>query len=130
RPKGWQRLYERRSWQYRFRAAPRNPATTSGPILRRRAAGQLDEEAASAFGAALNQPERGIAHHATRPAQHAPRNGEHQSASDIGSAHHAFLERVSLERVGSLAELTAEARRLLEEGALTEEAMALLDFDG
>jgi ATP-dependent helicase/nuclease subunit A len=51
-----------------------------------------------------------------------------RSGADRGSAHHGFLQFVSLERVGSAAELKAEAERLVRQNSLTSEEAALLDF--
>jgi ATP-dependent helicase/nuclease subunit A len=49
-------------------------------------------------------------------------------AAEIGSAHHAFLERVELAETGSAARLREEAARLRREGCLTEAQAACLDF--
>ena len=54
----------------------------------------------------------------------------YQSPADIGTAHHAFLQFVSLDHIGSAAELKAEAERLVGQQSLTAEEMALLDFKG
>ena len=50
------------------------------------------------------------------------------SAAEIGSAHHAFLERVALAETGSAARLQEEAARLRREGSLSEAQAACLDF--
>src|SRR5439155_13420531 len=50
------------------------------------------------------------------------------TAAEIGAAHHTFLELVSLERVGSLPELQAEAERLKAEAVLSGEEIEVLDL--
>jgi ATP-dependent helicase/nuclease subunit A len=50
------------------------------------------------------------------------------SASEIGSAHHAFLEGVSLAEVGGVARLKTEAERLRGQGQLSDAEAACLDF--
>jgi ATP-dependent helicase/nuclease subunit A len=55
---------------------------------------------------------------------------DRQSPTDFGSAHHKFLQLVSLDDVGSAAELKAEAERLVRQKSLTPEESALLDFTG
>ena len=52
------------------------------------------------------------------------------AGAEIGNAHHAFLELVSLERVGSVETLRQEAERLKREGALTADEIGQLDFEG
>ena len=52
------------------------------------------------------------------------------AAADIGTAHHSFLQLVSLQRVGSAKLLKQEAKRLVQEGALTPDTVTLLDFEG
>jgi len=54
----------------------------------------------------------------------------HQSPSDVGTAHHTFLQFVSLEHLGSAADLKVEAERLVRQKALTPEEAALLNFTG
>jgi len=51
-------------------------------------------------------------------------------AAEIGSAHHAFLERVDLAQTGSAARLRAEAARLRRDGCLTRSAGGLFGFQG
>jgi len=67
----------------------------------------------------------------TRWVDHIPtrRAGALRSAAEIGSAHHSFLQMVSLECAGSLAAIKQEAERLQQERALTAEQVALLDLD-
>src|SRR5439155_8605171 len=118
-PALWPQLQQRLSWQYPFSAATREPAKTNVSALRRRAAEQADEEAA---------PWRSR----QRPTDYATRNARpgSPSATDIGTAHHTFLQFVALECTGSVEQLKTEAERLAAEGALSAEQTALLDFDG
>jgi len=48
------------------------------------------------------------------------------SASEIGAAHHKFLQHVALEKTG---ELTAEVERLARENYLSADERAVLDLD-
>jgi ATP-dependent helicase/nuclease subunit A len=51
------------------------------------------------------------------------------SATEVGNAHHLFLQLISLEQAGSLAGLKAEAKRLELEQALSAEEAAELDLN-
>jgi ATP-dependent helicase/nuclease subunit A len=144
-------LQARLAWEYPFEAATRQPAKTSVSVLRRRAAEQPDEEAARwtgiqspksakvssqlsvASGVERQPTDYGLrtTDHGPRITEHETRNTEHASSSaEIGSANHAFLQLVSLERAGGAADLKAEAERLVEARSLTADQSALLDFDG
>jgi len=130
-PETWETLRQRLAWRYRFAAAAQLPAKTSVSSLRRRAA--RDEDAAMVVFGADRTEKRSMA--AIQPS--GPAQARKQSASplagaagvDIGDAHHAFLQHVALDQVGSLGQLQAEAQRLLSAGQLTPEAIALLDFE-
>jgi ATP-dependent helicase/nuclease subunit A len=118
-PQEWQRLRERVTWQYPFMPATRVPAKTSVSVLRRSAA-EEDEENFDLPGIRQrNRFSRRVATAATSPKV---------SAVEIGNAHHAFLQLISLERVTSLTELRAEAERLVKESAFAEDQVAMLDF--
>src|SRR6266567_4270957 len=157
-PEVWSKIQQRLAWSYPFAPATRKPAKTSVTLLRRHAAGRVDEEAASLFevetqrSEIIDQSSEGTYHalvtpkaasgsvaawkrssvRATGPtlqrsdAPTLPRPG----AADIGSAHHAFLQFVSLERVATLESLKTEANRLQEQGLLSAEQIPLLDFEG
>ena len=129
-PSVWQSLQQRLSWEYPFSAATRKPAKTSVSILRRRATADSDEQSSPLF------PVQG-----SRFTPHVPRPtlpisvstsllSAKASAADVGTAHHTFLQLVSLERVGSVEELRSEAERLAKEGAMTDTQIAVLDFEG
>lgn len=94
----------RLSWQYPFQAATKQPAKTTVTTLRRQIAGE-DEESFPLFAASLPL-----------------------AASEIGLAHHAFLQWVSLDKAGSEAGLREEAARLGREKVLTQEQINSLDF--
>ena len=51
------------------------------------------------------------------------------SASEIGSAHHRFLQLVSIESTGSITELKREVQRLRQELAMTDNELELLNID-
>jgi ATP-dependent helicase/nuclease subunit A len=129
-PAVWEKLRQRLDWQYPFASATRQPAKTSVSALRRRAAATDDEavritefrrarqrsETADGQSALGDAPSR-ITHHASRI-----------SSAEIGTAHHEFLQLVSLDQVGSAEELQHEARRLRGAGAMTAEQVEHLDF--
>ncbi len=96
---------------YPHQAATMEPAKSNVSALRRRAA-ELDEDAAHPFVPVLHKRAAG-----------------RLSASDIGSAHHAFQQRVALNRVSSLIELRSEAERFVENGWLTREEADALDVE-
>ncbi len=140
-PEVWSKLQQRLAWSYPFAAATRKPAKTSVTLLRRRAAGRVDEEAASLFEVQTRRSEshdqRSERAYQTDVTQKA---GEGKSraarprakplaAADIGSAHHAFLQFVSLECSATLEALKTEAHRLEGQGLLSPEQIALLDFE-
>lgn len=110
------KLRQRLAWTYRHSEATHIPAKTSVSALRRQWADDADDEAALAF----RFQARSAAKRAADPGQ--------LSASEIGSAHHLFLQWVSLDRAGSLNELKAEATRLVREKLLSPEQLASLDF--
>jgi len=115
-------LRKRIEWKYPFLPSTLEPAKTSVSALRRRANESMDEEAASMFQHPSRLP----------PPPSNPRLwiANHQSPSDVGTAHHTFLQFVSLEHLGSAADLKVEAERLVRQKALTPEEAALLNFTG
>jgi ATP-dependent helicase/nuclease subunit A len=133
RPADWERLQQRLSWKYPWETATTQPAKTSVSALRRLAA-EMEEESAGFFTAPAPPGRDGV------PAVPARSSSPHSrrkkiiraadAAADAGTAHHAFLQHVSLQHTGSLAELEAEAGRLQAEGILTEEQRGSLDLPG
>ena len=136
-PEDWKELKQRLAWQYPFVAATRQPAKTSVSALRRSASEEMKEEATFWFGSEGDGFGSGAGH--LKPGDQAsmPARSRHREASpakaasaDIGTAHHSFLELVSLQRVGSATLLKQEAERLVQEGVLTPHTVAMLDFEG
>jgi ATP-dependent helicase/nuclease subunit A len=120
-PKILETLRERIEWKYPFISSTREPAKTSVSALRRRANESMDEEAADLFQRATSRSQTAIQRSLIT---------ERQSPTDFGSAHHKFLQLVSLDNVASAAELKAEAVRLVQVKSLTPEEVALLNFNG
>lgn len=113
------KLEERLAWRYPAEAATLQPAKTSASALSRRA-GLLDEEAVffpNGPRVPTGRRERVFKHGSKR-----------MTAAEIGTAHHAFLQEVSLERTGTVEELRKEAQRLQAAGVLTPEQAGALDF--
>jgi ATP-dependent helicase/nuclease subunit A len=101
-------------WRYAHEEATRRAAKTSVSELRRLMA-EEDEESEFLF---------------TLPHDSfSERRAGELTPSEIGSAHHAFLERVDLSEAGSAARLRDEAARLRREGVLSEAQATSLDFD-
>jgi ATP-dependent helicase/nuclease subunit A len=113
-------LRKRIEWKYPFISSTREPAKTSVSALRRRANESMGEEAAELFQNAS---------HRSQAALQRSLITDRQSRTDFGSAHHKFLQLVSLDHVGSAAELKAEAEKLARQKSLTPEEAALLDFN-
>jgi ATP-dependent helicase/nuclease subunit A len=112
-------LRKRIEWKYPYIASTREPAKTGVSTLRRRANELMDDEVADV----LQRP------HRTTRAFDRSLITNYQSPADIGSAHHAFLQFVSLDRVASAAELKSEAERLVRQESMTAEEAELLDFN-
>jgi ATP-dependent helicase/nuclease subunit A len=107
------------SWQYPQEAATRRAAKSSVTELRR-AAEEADAEAEQPFAVSVfptSPPRR------TRNPEPGTRK---LNASEIGAAHHKFLQHVSLANTG---DLTAEAERLVREEFLTADERAVLDLE-
>jgi len=120
----WSQLRQRLAWQYSFPAATRQPAKTSVSALRRQAAELGEEVVALVADDVRDSP-------ASADTEGKPHRAEAgQPASSRGTAHHLFLQLVSLDNPGSVASLKQEAERLKACGAMTGEDTAQLDFDG
>jgi len=107
-----QKLRASLSWQYGFDAATARAAKSSVTALRRQAADELSDEAEPVFPA--------------RPGFTKKNHG--MSAADAGTAHHTFLQHVSLNQAGEWAALEGEARRLEREMVLSAAERAALDL--
>lgn len=99
---------------YPHAAATVEPAKSSVTTLRRRAADEADAEARPLFQSAYSS-------------RSAPKLGK-LSRTEIGTAHHTFLQFVALNQTASEAGLQAEATRLRADGLLTDQEVAALDF--
>jgi ATP-dependent helicase/nuclease subunit A len=110
----WNKLQQRLAWKYPHEAAIDQPAKTSVTAVRRRLTEEVDEAAAPLFKfqfkSRLPAPSRKL------------------SATEIGLAHHTFLQHVSLEQSGTIDGLKQEAARLADEKFLTAEEAAHLDL--
>ena len=115
------RLRETLTWQYGFDAATKRAAKSSVTALRRQAVDELADEAEQVFSFPFLN-ERRVPNRKSQIANHK------LSAADTGTAHHKFLQRLSLEKPGDLAVLAAEAVRLEREKVLSTEERGALDL--
>jgi ATP-dependent helicase/nuclease subunit A len=119
-PLGLFKLRERLLWQYPHAAAAREPAVKRvSELVRGAAAG---EETQSLF------PDSSLA--ALKPVARAVARKSKLAPAETGSAHHRFLELVSLEHVTRLDDLKAEAKDLQASGWLTGPELNALDLEG
>jgi ATP-dependent helicase/nuclease subunit A len=117
------RVKNRLEMEYPFAAARKEPAKTSVSALRRRAMELLEqEETIEFFRSATRSPRV----RSQNVAEKLPRT---KSSADVGTAYHRFLERVAFDRLGSVNELKAEAKRMVGDGILASEEAEWLDFD-
>ncbi len=116
---GWARLGRRATAEYPWLGATLEPAKTSVSVLRRRQL-EADEEAKPTR---YSQPASGSFELKSGA-------GAALSATERGTAHHAFMELVAVERTGSLAELQAEGARMVEAGWLRAVDVAALNWEG
>jgi len=114
------------AWDYPFTLATKQAAKSSVTALRRQAE-EGDEEAALVFA------ERSFGHPTRRGASaripHSALRAPKLSAAEIGSAHHKFLQHLTLENADVVAALKAEAVRLEREKILSAEQCAALDLE-
>jgi ATP-dependent helicase/nuclease subunit A len=116
----WQKLRQRLAWQYPQAAATQLPAKTSVTALRHRLADET--EAKELFESEVQRPKPKVqARLRSNPAG--------LSATEIGTAHHTFLQLMTLEKAGGVEELREEGQRLRAAGALSEDEFVCLDFD-
>jgi ATP-dependent helicase/nuclease subunit A len=121
-PQALQSLQQRLAWQYPFAPATRQPAKSSVSALRRQAVAETEEESPALFDFSVPAAKFRIQGLATGA-------GPELSPAEIGTAHHAFLELVALERVNSRAELEREADRLERMRLLLPAERQALDLD-
>ena len=112
------------SWRYPHEAATQRAAKSSVTELRR-AAEEADDEAEKPFTAPIPFTIPIFPTPAPRRSRKQEPGTRKLNASEIGAAHHKFLQHVSLARTGDLA---AEAGRLLHENFLTADEHAVLDL--
>ncbi len=115
------RLRETLSWQYGFSPATERAAKSSVTALRRQASDELDDEAEPVFSSQFSA--KRLARTPASPGQN-PKLG----AADTGTAHHKFLQHVSLTEAGDVAALAAEAGRLEQAKVLSPDERAVLDL--
>jgi ATP-dependent helicase/nuclease subunit A len=120
----WSAVRERLDWAYPFIAATREPAKTSVSALRRRANAMLDSAEAAFW------PGRAPQRSPSQPKKRALVSARIKSAADAGTAHHKFMELVALECTGTSGALRKEAERMAQQGALSQDEVALLNIDG
>ncbi|HEX3857772.1 MAG TPA: helicase-exonuclease AddAB subunit AddA [Verrucomicrobiae bacterium] len=116
-----QKLQEALTCQYEFVAATEHAAKSSVTALRRQATDELDDEAEPVFKFQFStkRPARTLA---------PPSQNSRLNAADAGTAHHKFLQHVSLENIGELFALEIEAERLERERALSPDERGILDL--
>jgi len=111
-------LAEQLTWKYPFPAATAETAKTSVTVLRRRR-DETDEEAKPLvqyqFQFQLPQPKTEIR--------------TKLSASEVGQAHHTFLQFVDLNETGNVPNLRNEAEQLVADTLLRQEEADALDFE-
>jgi ATP-dependent helicase/nuclease subunit A len=112
-----ERLRAMLSWEYPFAAATQRPAKSSVTTLRRQAE-ELDDEAEQVFGPRFS--EKRLAPPAQNPKL---------SAAETGTAHHKFLQYVTLENAANGAALELEAERLEREMVLSADERAALNLE-
>jgi len=113
-------LKKRLLWTYPFAAATVEPAVKQVSALVHDQPELLDD---AQLLLSYDPPSRARSQSAAwkRPAST-------MAAVEVGSAHHRFLEIVSLDRVSELGHLKQEAAEILAQGALTQDEMDALDF--
>ncbi len=123
------RLRATLSWEYAFDAATQRAAKSSVTALRRQAE-ELDDEAKPMFRDFSRPPETHSRKHPGRSrlsSQSAIRNPQLNAAAS-GTAHHKFLQYLSLENADRLKTLEGEAKRLKHEKFLSADEVAALDL--
>jgi ATP-dependent helicase/nuclease subunit A len=116
-----QKLRETLTWQYGFGAATECAAKSSVTVLRRQAQDELADEASPVFHFQVS-----AGWQVGKPGSSGAKSK--LNAADAGTAHHKFLQHVSLKNAGDVAALAAEALRLEREKVLSAEEVAALDL--
>jgi len=122
---GTEKLRAILEWGYPFAAATVRKAKSSVTALRREAE-ELDDEAETLFPIKRSAPAQRRKVESGLPRQSGATAGKRKlSASEIGAAHHTFLQHVTLAATN---DLTAEADRLARENYLSADERAALDL--
>ena len=115
------KIADRLAWNYPFTAATGRKAKSSVTALRREAEA-LDDEAEQLFpGASLPQS----SFRRSGQTASSPRSALKLSASEIGAAHHKFLQHVTLDKITDVAD---EVQRLVRGNYLSANEAAALDL--
>lgn len=113
-------LRERLGWRFPFAAATERKAKSSVTALRREAE-ELDDEAEGLFSSRSIQ---------ALPGRKTEGGKRGLSASEIGAAHHKFLQYMALERTGGGPKgIAAEADRLARENYLSADERTVLNLE-
>ncbi|MDD5138688.1 MAG: UvrD-helicase domain-containing protein [Verrucomicrobiales bacterium] len=115
-------------WVYPQQAATERAAKSSVTALRRQASDELDDEAEPVFNFQFSG--RRLARVPAPPGQNPKseiRNPK-LNAADAGTAHHKFLQHVSLEKTGGVTALEAEALRLERQRVLSADERGALNL--
>jgi ATP-dependent helicase/nuclease subunit A len=117
----WQQLRRRLAWQYPYLPATQFPAKTTVTALRRQLVDETESEELFKWEGRNTKTK-------TKVEGQSGAKRARLSATEIGTAHHTFLQLAALERVGSAGELRQEGERLQAEGALSADEFKCLDF--
>jgi ATP-dependent helicase/nuclease subunit A len=121
------KLRARLEWKYAYEASTLEPAKTTVTELRRKVM-ELDEESAG-MESLLKSKSTSMSSRARGKISAPGENGLNGlNRAEIGVAHHVFLQNVSLDRLGSLEALRAEAERMITIGLFSPEEVAALDL--
>ena len=121
----WRKLEQRLSWQYPFSVATQEPAKTSVSALRRQAANEYQDDAARLF----HGNESGFPILQQRQSNLGTLSASKLAAADIGLAYHQFLQLVCLDRADNADALREEAGRLRDQGHLSPDQLAVIDYE-
>ena len=113
-------LKQRIPTTYPHGSAVAEPAKTTVTAIRRRVADETDDEARKLF-----QPQAS----SLKPEVRSQKSAK-LSAAEVGIAHHAFQQFVTIQRTATELDLRNEAEQMRESGMLSEEQFAALDFVG
>jgi ATP-dependent helicase/nuclease subunit A len=125
----WRQLQNKLAWQYPFSAATQQPAKTSVTALRRQAAAFEEYEAKVLFDSPGHTSRNRVESEGSARFGSPATLKSELTAIEVGNAHHAFLQLLSVDRATNSKSLRQEAQRLQSEGLLTLQQTANLNFD-